>query len=228
MVDVGLAYMDGTDFLQSNDQEAYRWFKKVSDLDNTDGDYYLGMLLQNQKKFKQAEYWYRRGAEKGDAYCQYAMGYLYEHGVGVEQNYQQAKAWYSEAAEQEHANAQFAMGLFYHDGLGGEVDYSKAREWYERSAVNNVAAAVNNLAVMYENGDGVEQDDDTVPFTCIAKPQIWVQQLRKSIWAIFIRNTITRLRKIVIKPCIGIKGLRSKTMLRRNWLLQKFMSLAMG
>ncbi len=164
MVDVGLAYMDGTDFLQSNDQEAYRWFKKVSDLDNTDGDYYLGMLLQNQKKFKQAEYWYRRGAEKGDAYCQYAMGYLYEHGVGVEQNYQQAKAWYSEAAEQEHANAQFAMGLFYHDGLGGEVDYSKAREWYERSAVNNVAAAVNNLAVMYENGDGVEQDDDTAVY----------------------------------------------------------------
>ncbi len=64
------------------------------------------------------------------------MGYLYEHGIGVEQNLKQAKAWYAEAAEQEHANAQFAMGLFYHDGLGGDIDYQKAREWYERSAGN--------------------------------------------------------------------------------------------
>ncbi len=49
MVDVGLAYMDGTEFLAVNEQEAYRWFKKVADRDNTDGDYYLGMLLQNQE-----------------------------------------------------------------------------------------------------------------------------------------------------------------------------------
>ncbi|SUC29528.1 Beta-lactamase hcpA precursor [Providencia rettgeri] len=150
MVDIGLAYMDGTEFLAANEQEAYRWFKKVADRDNTDGDYYLGMLLHNQEKYQQAEQWYRRGAEKGDAYCQYAMGYLYEHGIGVERNLKQAKAWYTEAAEQEHANAQFAMGLFYHDGLGGDTDYQKAREWYERSAGNNIAAAVNNLAVMYE------------------------------------------------------------------------------
>ena len=104
--------MEGTDFLNIDDKEAYRWFKKVSDLGNTDGDYYLGMLLQNQEKYEQAERWYRRGAEKGDAYCQYALGYFYEHGLGVTQNFKQAKAWYSEAAEQEHANAQFAMGLF--------------------------------------------------------------------------------------------------------------------
>jgi len=31
MVDVGLAYMDGTEFLAVNEQEAYRWFKKVAD-----------------------------------------------------------------------------------------------------------------------------------------------------------------------------------------------------
>ncbi|MEX6209941.1 hypothetical protein AB6G58_07700 [Providencia huaxiensis] len=65
MVDVGLAYMDGTDFLQSNDQEAYRWFKKVSDLDNTDGDYYLGMLLQNQKNLNKRSTGIAEALKKG-------------------------------------------------------------------------------------------------------------------------------------------------------------------
>ncbi|EKT53144.1 tetratricopeptide repeat protein [Providencia sneebia] len=158
MIDIGLAYAEGTDFLSVDDKQAYTWFKKASDLNNTDGDYYLGVLAQHQDNYEEAARWYRKGAESGDAYCQYALGYLYENGLGVEQNYKQAKAWYVESAEQGQASGQFALGMFYHDGIGGDVDYQKARMWYEKSAELGVAASLNNLAVMYEKGQGVRED----------------------------------------------------------------------
>ncbi|MEX6315486.1 tetratricopeptide repeat protein [Providencia manganoxydans] len=160
MLDIGLVYMDGTDYLPVDSTKAFTWFKKASDIGNTDGDYYLGLLAQNQQKYEEAARWYRQGAEQGDAYCQYGLGFLYERGLGVKQDYKQAKAWYSEAAEQGQSYGQFALGMFYHDGLGGDVDYKKAREWYEESAQQGVASAVNNLAVLYENGEGVEQDEE--------------------------------------------------------------------
>lgn len=101
MIDVGVAYLDGTDFLDADENKAYYWFKKASDLNSNDGDYYIGMLAQRKRDYEQAGNWYRKCAEKGDAYCQYAMGYLFERGLGVEKDYKQARAWYYEAAEQE-------------------------------------------------------------------------------------------------------------------------------
>jgi len=38
--------------------------------------------------------WYRKAADQGNAYAQYNVGYLYEHGQGVAANLAVALAWY--------------------------------------------------------------------------------------------------------------------------------------
>ena len=50
-------------------------------------------------------------AERGDASAQYALGYMYASGNGVEKDKTEAARWYRKAAEQGHAMAQYALGL---------------------------------------------------------------------------------------------------------------------
>lgn len=97
-------------------------------------------------------------AKQGDAITQYNLGYMYEKGVGVEQNYIKAIEWYEKAAAQGYAIAQNNLGLMYLSGLGTEQNYAKAIELFERAAAQDLPIAQNNLAHMYFNGLGTEQD----------------------------------------------------------------------
>jgi len=48
----------------------------------------------------EAARWYRKAAEHGWSWAQYSLGFMYEHGHGVDQNYDEAAMWYRKAAEQ--------------------------------------------------------------------------------------------------------------------------------
>ena len=57
-------------------------------------------------------------ATNGDAEAQYALGYLYYYGKGVEQSQAIANNWFRRAAKQGHAKAQQALStLVKHSGL---------------------------------------------------------------------------------------------------------------
>ncbi|EFC35961.1 predicted protein [Naegleria gruberi] len=62
------------------------------------------------------------------------IGYMFETGLGREQNYSEALEWYEMAAEQGDPEAQFTVGLFYEFGKGVEKDEEQAREWYWKAA----------------------------------------------------------------------------------------------
>ena len=56
-----------------------------------------------------AMYWYQKAADHGYAEAQYALGLLYENGVGVEKDFSKAKAWYQKAADQRNTDAQAGL-----------------------------------------------------------------------------------------------------------------------
>lgn len=51
-------------------------------------------------------------ARRGHPEAQYALGYLYVKGLGVQQNQAMARFWIAKAAEQHHLAAQEAMRRF--------------------------------------------------------------------------------------------------------------------
>ena len=64
--------------------------------------YYYGNEVEQD--YEQALDYYRKAAEQGYAPAQNALGYMFEHGKGVEKdyahnNYKQAFVWYKKAAE---------------------------------------------------------------------------------------------------------------------------------
>jgi uncharacterized protein len=98
--------------------------------------------------------WYRRSAEKGDAWAQLRLGHAYQQGKGVEPNEAEALVWYRRAV----AQGQYNLGVRYAQGLGVMRDYGQTVRWYTLAAHLGHARAQVNLGSMYCKGYGVMQD----------------------------------------------------------------------
>ena len=61
-------------------------------------------------------------AKEGNAFAQFALGFLCDQGHGVPQDYKEAAKWYGLAAAQGDAPAQSNLGLLYEAGHGVPQD----------------------------------------------------------------------------------------------------------
>ncbi len=73
-------------------------------------------------------------AEAGEAEAQYAVGQIFEKGLGLPPDFAAAAEWYRRAAEQGHAAAQIGLGSLYETGRGVAQDAQEALRWYRRAA----------------------------------------------------------------------------------------------
>ena len=60
----------------------------------------------------------RLAADQGYAPAQTDLGYVYEHGLGVEHDFSEAARFYKLAAEQGQVEAQLDLGILYEAGRG--------------------------------------------------------------------------------------------------------------
>ena len=68
-------------------------------------------------------------AEQGDAKAQYALGLMYDEGMGVPEDDAEAAEWFRKAAEQGLAEAQYTLGFMYANGKGVPKDSVEAVRW---------------------------------------------------------------------------------------------------
>jgi hypothetical protein len=98
-------------------------------------------------------------AEHGMPLAQYALGWMYQYGLGTEVDYEQALKWLRLAAEQGVDRAQYNLGYMYHHAWAGvEEDFDEALRWYGMAAAQGNAFADYEIGWMYFYGQGVEKD----------------------------------------------------------------------
>lgn len=100
----------------------------------------------------------KAAADGGYARSQYALGKLYQYGLGVEKDGDLAIRYFEAAAEAGLARAQYNLGKAYRDGDGVEPDPAKAAEWFRRAAEQGDARAQDHYARRLATGDGVAAD----------------------------------------------------------------------
>jgi TPR repeat protein len=54
-----------------------------------------------EKNLEQALYWFRKGADQGDATAQFYVGAMYLYGTGTTKEYAQAMLWNRKAVDQD-------------------------------------------------------------------------------------------------------------------------------
>lgn len=88
----------------------------------------------------------------GNSDAQFAIGQLYQYGIGVAKNSEQAIIYLQLAASQQDVRAEYNLGLLYLQGQTTPVDYKKGVDWMLDAAYKGEPSAQYVLANLYEKG----------------------------------------------------------------------------
>ena len=109
-----------------------------------------GVLPDDQ----QAELWFRRAAEAGYDFAQYALGKLLQS----QNRAGEAVSWYEKAAAQGNSCAAYRLGKLYLEGKDVPKDVPKAVAYLTDSAEHGNQHAQYTLGKLYLTGQDVKQD----------------------------------------------------------------------
>ena len=138
--------------------EAFKWYQKAAKQGHTQAQNSLEMIAQTEELKAQAEKgdataqnkvairyrlgfpgviqddaeaekWFRKSADQGNAEGQDGLGFCYRYGLGVTKDDVEAVKWYRKAAEQGYDVAQYNLGYMYYDGEGAPKDYVQSYKW---------------------------------------------------------------------------------------------------
>ncbi|MEZ5529770.1 MAG: tetratricopeptide repeat protein [Porticoccaceae bacterium] len=90
------------------------------------------------------------GATPPDYEAVTRLAWLYETGLGVEQDIARAGELFTVAAEGGSAEAQYALSIMYETGVGRPKDSAQSAYWLELSAQQGYQPAVDKMKLKYE------------------------------------------------------------------------------
>lgn len=142
--------------------ESVKLLRRAADAGDPFGQYYLGLVLLNDKSMLNAREgmeWLRKAAGAGYANAQGKLADYYFRGEHVAKDMCASCGWTRRAAEQEHLDGMFGLGVCYYDGIGGiSKDLAQAARWFRKAAERGALSAQARLARMLGEGKGVARD----------------------------------------------------------------------
>jgi len=94
--------------------------------------------------YEKAVYWTQKAVEHNYPAAFNNLGWLYEHGYGVDKDLNQAFTYYKKAADLDYSGGMRHVGEFYENGWVVEKDVLEAALWYKKAAkAGNDKAKVN-------------------------------------------------------------------------------------
>ena len=110
------------------------------------------MCVDNEKLFELL----LKAAEYDIEYAQINLAYMYEYGIGTEENIEEAVKWYRKLAEIGNTDAMVSLGNCYYDGNGAMQDYITANSYYLKAAKAGNVKGMSSIADSYYWGKGLE------------------------------------------------------------------------
>ena len=133
-----------------NYDQAIAYFKKALELSpnhlptqfNIGKGYYLKAETDSRRedqdrKYIEAAYWFRKTADAGFARGQHQLGICYMLGTGVKSDPIQAAYWWRKAAEQGYPDAQYSLGNYYKSGPNKNI--TEAKRWLMKAQAGSDA-----------------------------------------------------------------------------------------
>jgi TPR repeat protein len=126
---IGQMYEKGDD-LPKNLELAAAWYRKAAERGHSEATISLAILYLNANDFIQARHWCEAAAKEGHSGGYYCLGYLYQHGRGVDPSLKEAFRYYEEGARRGHVPSMQATAEMYEKGEGTNPDRTQAFVWF--------------------------------------------------------------------------------------------------
>ena len=121
--------------------ETEKWYKLAAEAGHSEAQNSMGSIYQAEKRYTEALPWYEKAAAQNNALAINNLAYLYDEGLGVEQDREKARKLYLKSANLGEAQAMYNLGLMYGSEQLGKPDPVVACAWTFR-------------AVKYSSGPG--------------------------------------------------------------------------
>lgn len=114
-------------------------------------DYY------NSNDYDNAFYYFQKAVDLNCGDAMAWMGYMYEHGLGVETNFYKAFDLYKRGAEVGSTKCKYNLAVFYRDGMGTSRNLKNAKYWFENASWDGDYGAMSDLGICYIRGEGTNK-----------------------------------------------------------------------
>lgn len=132
--------------------EGKGWFEKAADKNNSDAEYYLGLIYDDKYSLKRYQRnpdddgtneakksfeWFQKSAVNGNLKAINKVREMYSSGVGVQRDKQMAFQWLQKGAGLGDVGSQYDLGRIYESGridLGVEKNLQLAIYWFRKAA----------------------------------------------------------------------------------------------
>ena len=145
---LGINFENG-EYVQKNEKEAVRWYKKSADQGYYLAYQALGLCYAYGRGVNtdanRAIYFYKQGLANGDITNYARLGDLYYYGKGVPENHTTAVSYYRQGAEKGDWNSKFALGYCYYHGQGVTKSQSEGLRWMKSAAADDYQDAIDYL-----------------------------------------------------------------------------------
>jgi len=155
---LGAAYFQGMEGLDQNYALSEKYLLMAANKDNTDAQAYIAYLYIAMEDYSKAMVWARKAAQMEHPQACFALGRIYDEGLGVEVDHKEGLKWYEKAANGGDADAQNIVGNIYTDADFVKHDYKKAFENYQKAASQGHLYGMLNLGLCYQEGQGTDMD----------------------------------------------------------------------
>jgi TPR repeat protein len=125
-------YDSGRD-VPRNGAEAKKWYTRAAESGYAEAQNSLGSALQAEKQYAEARRWFERAAEQSNPLALNNLAYLYDLGLGIDQDRKKAFDLYLRSANFGWAEAMWNLANIYGAGQLGKVDLVDACIWTLRA-----------------------------------------------------------------------------------------------
>jgi TPR repeat protein len=141
---LGQMFEEGKD-LPKNLESAAAWYRKAAEQGSADAQLDLAALYINTANYSQARPLCEAAAKEKLAGGFFCLGYLYQHGSGVDSNPKQAFGFYEQGARGGNVSSMQAVAKMYENGEGTNLDRVQAFTWFFFAAERGNKSAVADM-----------------------------------------------------------------------------------
>ncbi|WP_428085808.1 tetratricopeptide repeat protein [Candidatus Thioglobus sp.] len=134
--------------VKQSDALAQTWYLRAANQLDPEAQFHLAQFHQQRNNYSQAVFYYRKAADQGHSYAQFALAMNLLEGRGVIKDENKAQQLFLAAAEAGHIKAQFQLGRL----LMNNDQISEARIWLSKASDQ----ALDSAAQLLKDLDAIE------------------------------------------------------------------------
>ena len=155
---LGATYFHGMEGLEQNYALSEKYLMLAAKKDNTDAQAFISFLYIVMEDYEKALFWARKAAQMEHPQACFALGKIYDEGLGVEVDHKEGLKWFEKAAKNGDADAQNTVGNIYLNADYVKNDPKKAFKYYQMAAAQGHLDGMANLGYCYQEGIGTNMN----------------------------------------------------------------------